>query len=182
MAEHCVDNERDRRVGEKWERRFCRWATVYGRSFTAHQIGRSASATWNRAGWAGSSTHPLPDVTVWTSPVEHHEIKHKAPFRLDGQDVFGLEVYRFQALLAFANETRAPVYYTIHNHALSGGPSADVDDFGHWFTADVRDLADHDPLTIECPTWRSGRRVDREPTHVWPVRLWSRLGRMWCVA
>lgn len=145
MANHCGDLQGDRAIGAKWEQEFCKLAAKYGRSFTAHQIGRSKSA---QAFYIKSGKyHPmtLPDITIWTRPGEHHEVKHKYPTR---DSMFGLERYRLEALRWFAEETGQSVYYTIHNYALHVvGSSLDekklltLNDPEHWVTAAITELA-----------------------------------------
>lgn len=139
---HCADNKRDRATGAYWERQFCRLATRYGRFLTPHQIGRpgqSASAYGLDSGhWR---TLLLPDITVWSAPGEHHEIKHKNKNRHGN---YGLETYRLDALMEFAQVTGQPVYYTIHDWELAGARSSVEqvpNDIAHWFCADVTQLA-----------------------------------------
>jgi hypothetical protein len=136
------------------------------------QLGRSASAA---AWWGGHGkwrSLTLPDITIWTAPGQHHEIKHKSP---TASGLFGLEVYRFDALLAFANETQQAVYYTIHNHALAGGRDVKRNILAHWCTANVRDLVGRQAFTRPGSTYISGVRKDNIDIHYWPVALWQPL-------
>ena len=145
LANHCGDLDGDRAIGTFWEHEFCKLATRYNRSFTAHQIGRpkSAQAFYRENGKYRPMT--LPDITIWTRPGEHHEVKHKYP-TLDG--MFGLERYRLDALLWFAEETGQSVYYTIHNYALQDGDLSlekkkqlKTNLAEHWLTCAVPELA-----------------------------------------
>ncbi len=144
MSAQCADLQGDRRVGELWERKFCAMAGSFGKAFTPHQIGRTMSA--QAAQKDGGQWHmwTLPDVTVWTFPGEHHEIKHKYATR---SGYFGLEKYRLDALLWFARQTQQTVLYTIHDYeqqpdlnmaARKRNPANCRD---HWITCDVRTLA-----------------------------------------
>ena len=110
---HCGDLSGDRRLGEYWERQFCVMMAERGKTFTPHQIGRQTSASaWSKTD-KEYNHFTLPDVTIWTSPGEHHEIKHKNATK-SGR--FGLEHYRLDALVEFARETNQLVLYTIHDH------------------------------------------------------------------
>ena len=150
-------------------------ALQYGRSITAQQIGRISSAV----AWARESGKPhpytLPDVTVWTAPGEHHEIKHKAP---TAGGSFGLEVYRFDALLWFAQETGQRVMYTIHNHALAGGRDVEVNDIAHWQTANVIDLNEKHWKRANDWSWIGGERRKTD-IYFWRASLWSSLAAFW---
>ena len=141
------------------------------------QIGREMSAQafsrdgeeWNR--------FTLPDVAVWTNPGEHHEIKHKNPTR---NGMFGLEVYRFKALLWFANETKQTVLYTIHNWELAGGKLIESLDINEWMTVDVLELDKRWSYTnSKHPSWINGRRVENVPQHFWSQDLWTPLMDYW---
>ena len=178
MAKHCEDIEADRKIGQYWERQFCLMAAEFDKSFTPMQIGHKESIVafsrnnekWNR--------YTLPDVTIWTAPGEHHEIKHKNPTR---GGLFGLEVYRFNALLWFAQETRQPVLYTIHNHDLAGGRDNEINDLAHWLTINILDLNDKwigEPRYGK--SWINGK-PENTKTYFWPVRLWQSLGDYWTI-
>lgn len=94
----CSDNRADRGLGAFWEGRFGDWALHYRGAVTLHQEGKRGSAVAVRFNGKRSAS-ALPDVTIWTHPVEHHEIKHKDPFR--GRE-YGLETYRLNYLFWFA--------------------------------------------------------------------------------
>lgn len=138
--QHCLQINDDRKLGEYWERQFCVMAAKHGFMFTPMQIGRNKSATafYGVSGWIRLI---LPDVTVWTAPGQHHEIKHKSPTRYNQ---FGLEEYRLNSLLEFSKVTKQDVMYTIHNHALSGGRDISNNDIEHWLTCNVLNLTAHD--------------------------------------
>lgn len=173
MTLQCTNLANDRSIGATWERNFCRLATGYGFMFTPMQIGRTSSAL----AYVGKQYHPLtlPDVTIWSFPGQHHEIKHKNPTH-DG--LFGLEEYRLKALLAFAGETRQSVHYTIHNHDLSGGRESELNDINHWFTVDVLDLEGKQYRMRNDPSWVNGTRKI-VPILYWRTALWIPLSEYW---
>ncbi|MEJ7786663.1 MAG: hypothetical protein WKF96_17820 [Solirubrobacteraceae bacterium] len=182
MAEHCADNALDRALGETWERNFARLAGEHGLCFTPHQIGRpDESASAHQRGAHGWQRLLLPDVTVWSAPGEHHEIKHKDATR---HGTYGLERYRLEPLVAFALETDQDVLYTIHDWRLAGASSsreAMANRIEHWRTADVLDLAANIDLVAPVWTWRGGRKV-REPGCYWSVDRWAPLAARWRAA
>lgn len=180
MAEHCADNAGDRKLGEVWERRFCALAAKHGRCFTPHQIGRPSRAA--AAGLRRAQEWELlllPDVTVWTAPGEHHEIKHKSPTR---QGDFGLELYRLQSLVRFARETNQDVLYTIHDWSISGDRSDTINLIEHWRTANICDLAGNIDRQLPGSSYRGGRRVDGIPICYWRKDRWLPLAQYWNVA
>lgn len=142
MSAPVRDNAADRSIGQHWENEFCRMARRYGKVFTPHQFGRPTSAMFFGApDIAGKSGWTLPDITVWSAPGEHHEIKHKNPTR-DG--MYGLERYRLDALVRFANTTGQSVFYTIHDWEMAGASSAADpldNDMDHWFVGDIAQLS-----------------------------------------
>lgn len=171
----CADLQGDRELGQYWERAFCRLAAKTGRWFSPLQIGREESAQayglrngqWNQ--WT------LPDVTVWTCPGEHHEIKHKKPTK---RGSFGLEAYRLDSLVWFANETQQSVLYTIHNHGLNGGRLVQENKWEHWFTVNVLDL-----VGCQCFKGPGTSYVNGQPKKVlmyyWKADLWMPLADYW---
>lgn len=170
---HCADLARDRGLGAYWERQFCVMARDYGLMFSPLQIGRSGSAVAYKGHDWNALT--LPDVVIWTWPGQHHEIKHKNPTR-GGK--FGLEQYRFRALLAFAKETQQRVFYTIHNHDLSGGPDAKHNDIAHWVTADVLALDGAWDSLATMSSWVDGKRRE-VPICFWSRTIWAPLAEVW---
>jgi hypothetical protein len=115
-----------------------------GKMFTPLQIGRSTSASaWSKTDkkW---NHFTLPDVTVWTFPGEHHELKHKTTTR---HNTYGLERYRLDALVSFAKETKQGVFYTIHDH--HGQRHNHTNQSRDWVTANVLRLVD--AIHLECP-------------------------------
>jgi hypothetical protein len=174
---HCSDNKSDRGKGELWERNFCILAAQNGFVFTPMQIGRTKSAQafsqegdkWNH--------YTLPDITVWSYPGQHHEIKHKAP---TGHRCFGLEVYRYDALYKFANITKQHVMYTIHNHEWSGGTDGKENNIGHWLTVDVMDLyGKWQTYQEDGISWVDGQRRTNIPIAYWNISLWQPLQLYW---
>lgn len=155
----CVDLESDRALGEKWERNFCKIAAQFGRSFTAHQIGRrrSAQAFFHQNG----RYHPmtLPDITLWTAPGEHHEVKHKDQTK---GGYFGLEKYRLEALTWFRQETKQRVFYTIHDYGDQRGLDRNErklcqeNDALHWVSCDVDELGKTVDRTEIGQSWVGG--------------------------
>lgn len=176
------DNAADRLIGERWEGRFCGMARTLGKVFTPHQFKRpNQSAMFYGPGVGnGKSGWTLPDVTVWSAPGEHHEIKHKK--RVPGRGWYGLEVYRLQALLHFARTTEQSVYYTIHDWEVAGAPNSRADwpnDIGHWFVADVAALARRHAKEMDSPTYYNGQ-IRQLPTRYWPADEFFRpLAEIW---
>jgi len=176
---HCTDNNKDRTVGAYWEKQFCVMAAGYGYVFTPLQLGRSKSAQYY-ANTSGKWNHyTLPDVTIWTHPGQHHEIKHKDPTRAG---MYGLEQYRLEALLRFADTTGQQVLYTIHNHALNGGRENQTNDIAHWFTADVTELNGHwDLYDKNGISWVNGVKRTGIPIYYWNTDKWGSLQHYWTV-
>lgn len=172
---HCTDLQADRSLGEKWERNFCILAAQYGRSFTRHQFRKSAAANAYRL--EGQKYHSvlLPDITLWSAPGEHHEIKHKDPTR---SGYFGLEKYRLDALIWFARETKQSVYYTIHNHALAGGRDVEINRIEDWVTVNVLALEHTFEKEDYGDTWCKGEKI-RVKRLYWPSSLWIPLEDAW---
>lgn len=144
-----------------------------GLMFSPMQIGRNGSAV----AYQGPHWKPLtlPDVTVWTAPGQHHEIKHKNPTTWG---MFGLEEYRLNALLAFTSETEQDVMYTIHNHDLSGGRDAQVNKIEHWLTVNVLDLAGAWKKKTPGFSWVDGQKKTVAICY-WPTNMWSSLTEYW---
>lgn len=176
MTKHCVNNSADRELGAYWEKEFCKMAAAFGFVFTPMQIGHGSAICAfgkNDQQW---ERFLLPDVTVWTYPGQHHEIKHKAP---TSRGTFGLEAYRFHALLDFSQETQQDVMYTIHNHNLSGGRASALNDIAHWSTAKISEL-DKTWIFSGCfPSWINGIREDKILQYFWPISLWMPLTEYW---
>lgn len=177
---HCSDNTKDRKIGKLWERNFCKEAAQYNKAFTPMQIGRSGSAqayTWTKGAdkW---NPYTLPDVTVWTYPGEHHEIKHKNP---TPRNQYGLEVYRFDALLWFAKETQQSVMYTIHDWQMAGGKDR-PSKIEHWVMANVLSLNNNwTHETDKFPSWIDGQKKANVPQYFWSIDLWTPLTIYWGV-
>lgn len=176
---HCQNNKNDRDTGKFWERQFCLMAGDYNKSFTPMQLKRSESIvahTKNGNRWRSLT---LPDIVIWTKPGEHHEIKHKNPIDLrDGGPSFGLEVYRFNALLWFANEISQNVMYTIHNHDKAGGREVEVNDIDHWETANILYLNGKWHSCRPVFSWVNGQKKEVS-IYYWPVSLWTPLKKYW---
>jgi hypothetical protein len=147
------NNAADREIGQHWETQFCGMARAYGKVFTPHQFRRSGSAMFygGAPDLDGKTRWTLPDITVWSAPGEHHEIKHK---NADRSGCYGLERYRLDALVRFANTTGQKVYYTIHDWEMAGAHAAKEDvanDIDHWLVGDVAELSvGH---TRQAPGW-----------------------------
>ena len=176
--EHCSNNGKDRELGQSWERNFCALASKFGKCFTPHQIGRGQSAAaWYRDEKQKWNHYTLPDVTIWTAPGEHHEIKHKKP---TAWGAFGLEEYRLNALVGFAFETGQLVMYTIHDHSKSGGRYSTINRIDDWVTADVLTLANSIHHTqMDGTSWVNGQKRNSVPIHYWKVGAFIPLGNFW---
>ena len=182
MSGHAENNARDRAVGEHWERQFGALGGAFGKTMTAHQIGKDGrSAVAHYRGPDGEwKKLILPDITVWSASGEHHEIKHKNPTR-DG--CYGLERYRLNSLVAFANRTGQRVFYTIHDWQRAGCQSSGdacenrVED---WVTADVAVLSCR--WTKERPgvSYVNGQRREGVPIVYWKASEFFRpLADLW---
>ena len=172
---HCEDNQADRKLGNYWERQFCKMAAQYSFMFTPMQIKHQGAIQAFNKTQQEWNHFTLPDVTIWTAPGQHHEIKHKCPTRYG---TFGLEAYRFYALLKFAHETKQDVLYTIHNHALSGGRESKFNTIEHWLTANVLQLNETWIFEARLPSWVDGKRKI-VLQYFWPVDLWIGLANYW---
>lgn len=155
-------------------------AGALGKSMTPHQIKRTGSAVAGKLTGEKWSLYTLPDVTLWTAPGEHHEIKHKAP---TSHGSVSLEDYRLRALLWFAQETQQPVYYTLHLHNLNGGRDNPLNYLCHWFTIEVRRmklLCDTGVArsSDRMKTWCGGQ-VKYVPGWYWPVTEFKPLMQLW---
>lgn len=173
---HCVDLQGDRELGEFWERQFCVMAGTYGMVFTPNQLKKQGSASafqlrdgsWHH--WA------LPDITVWTAPGQHHEVKHKRPTEWGS---YGLEAYRLDYLLRFSEITGQDVYYTIHNHALAeGGKFGRKNDIDHWFTCEATLLKERIEREKWGPSWVGGEKKV-VPICYWGIRHFRPLKTLW---
>jgi hypothetical protein len=176
---HCCDNSADRALGMQWERNFCVLAARHKKAFTPLQIGRKEAANWHLLDGKQWRNVLLPDVTIWTCPGEHHEIKHKNPTSYGS---YGLEQYRLKALLAFQAETQQPVLYTIHDWDLSGDRNGVDNHIDHWVTVDVSVLnnyiSEHDLATASFKTYVKGK-IETRPGFYWPTSLWIPLAQWW---
>ena len=176
---HLVDNRRDRSLGAVWERRFCTLALEWGRALSPQQLSqKEGAARWYRRENGHISPYLLPDVTIWSAPGEHHEIKHKDATRFG---CYGLEAYRLEALAEFASETQQDVLYTIHDWRLAGAKRSDEEMpnlIDHWRTVLVTDLTAKCSGARVMPTWLNG-----SPTEVlgyyWPTEMWRPLDEWW---
>lgn len=170
---HCIDVQSDRALGALWDRNFCRLAASYGKMFTAHQIGRKTSATayyksngeWRRT--------ILPDITLWSAPGEHHEIKHKSP---TDSGYYGLEEYRLESLVHFAKETKQRVFYTIHDWSVPGRDCTEncVTD---WMTCEIGALINSGQRAY-FDSWVNGEKK-RVPGRFWARHFWQPLVFLW---
>ena len=168
---HCANNQSDREKGQYWEKCFCNLAGRFGFVFTPLQIGRNGSAVAYELKNGSWNYFTLPDVTIWSSPSQHHEIKHKSPTN-DG--CYGLEVYRFDALMKFYNLTKQKVMYTIHNHSLNGGTNNRDNYLEHWFTVDISNLNQHwDHVQLNGTSWINGEKRENIQIYYWSSSLWQ---------
>ncbi len=165
-------------MGAYWERQFGIMAGALGKIFTPHQLhlpDKSASAFGLVSG-RGWKRYLLPDVTVWSAPGEHHEIKHKRPTP-DG--CYGLEVYRLEALTEFAGTTGQAVYYTIHDWEAAGGREKDYNRLEDWFCADVADISQRSTKGGRGLSWVRGRKQEVEMRYWTASRYFRPLADVW---
>jgi hypothetical protein len=182
-SRHLHSNPDDRELGKLWEQQFCRLAAWYGKAFVPQQIGRDTAARW----YTGSNAALLPDITIFSAPGEHHEIKHKNPTpdyrpRLRS---YGYEAYRLRPLLIFRRVTQQPVLYTVHDWELAGVKHSDVpmpNIVHHWRTVDVLTLEaylkDHHIPPERVDTWLNGEKA-KCLGYYWPVNIWIALDAWW---
>lgn len=151
-------------------------AAKSGKCFTPHQWHKTESAMafcrtgrkWNK--------YTLPDITIWSAPGEHHEIKHKNATRAA---TYGLEVYRFEALLDFAIITQQKVFYTIHDHDLAGGKDVKKNDMGHWVVAQIGASMSYGNSHEKTGfSWVNGIKKE-VPILYWSKELFSKLYFLW---
>jgi hypothetical protein len=158
--------EDDRKVGAFWEGNFCQLLPI-GTKYTRHQLHRTRAAIKEWIGENGKiHTSPLPDVTVFhgLGRESNHELKHKNPTSC-GQ--FGLEVYRFEAMLQHATDAFGGANYTIHDWQKNGGKVVLSNDIHHWVTASFLDLKEPDGYSTEWGSWVDGRWTENVPMYFW---------------
>jgi hypothetical protein len=175
---HCEDNAGDRRVGQAAEEAFCRLMLEWGRSITAHQIRRTGAAVATVQVGNQTKNYVLPDVTLWDDGSQHHEIKHK--YATPGGK-YGLEKYRFEDLIWFAERTGRPVYYTIHDWKNAGATKSSdpiANNITDWITCNVERLAEQLDELWEGPSYVNGVKA-RVPIYYWPSALWMPLWKLW---
>lgn len=179
----CTDLVGDRATGNYWERQFCKMAATFSKSFTAQQIGRTNSACAYYRDKSRYLHKTLPDVTIWTRPGEHHEIKHKDP-TVSGE--FGLEYYRINALYWFARETGQDVFYTIHNYGFvladtrQERKAETENDISHWLTASIMDLVYREHrIDKNGVSWVNGQRTEGIEIWYWNSNLFFPLQDLW---
>ena len=166
-----------RKIGEYWERQFCILGFKHGKAFTAHQWGRKEKAALFYV--PGLNPLTLPDITIWSAPGEHHEIKHKTT---NQHGCYGLEDYRLLALEKFARETKQFVYYTIHDWKLAGAESADQiteNNIEHWRFMNVLYMRKNITKSgNEQETFYNGKYV-KKLIHYWEADLFAPLKVLW---
>ncbi len=173
---HCVDNAADRKTGDYWERQFCTMAASMGKCFTPHQWHNTVAAVALQKVQGRWNKYTLPDITIWEAPGEHHEIKHKNP-TYHGE--YGLEVYRFEALLNFALVTRQRILYTIHDHDLAGGKEVKDNHLCHWRTAIICvDIGYHNADERPGYSWVKGEKKEVQILY-WKTREFYELAALW---
>lgn len=175
----CQDLNGDRKLGGYWEREFCKMAADFDKIFTPMQLGRDTSIVAYQKNGAGWNHYTLPDVTVWSAPGEHHEIKHKDPFNdWENGPSYGLEVYRFNALLRFAEATGQTILYTVHNHQKAGGRDIKDNDIAHWEVANVKHLNNKWHTCRDGFSYVNGSKKV-VPIYYWSTDLWLPLQTFW---
>jgi len=178
MTAQCTDLDGDRAIGAYWERQFGIMAGELGKVFTPHQLHlttKSASA-YGLVSGRGWRHYLLPDVTIWSAPGEHHEIKHKRPTP-DG--CYGLELYRLDALAEFAETTGQGVYYTIHDWDSAGGRDQQANRLEDWRYADVTDISQRSTKSGRGMSWVHGRQKEVEIRYWTATRFFRPLAELW---
>lgn len=180
-SRHASDNRGDRTLGAVWERHFCDLAKERGFTYLPHQFvtSRGAASAWGLGQDGDEKQVLLPDVTVWGAVTQHHEIKHKNP---TPRNEYGLEQYRLERLVDFANRTNELVLYTIHDWQRAGatsGREAIENNINHWLTVDILALSKmRHRVNPNCVTYIDGQR-DRAPVWFWPTHYWVELSDFW---
>lgn len=171
---HCLNNSVDRSIGEYWEKVFCRMAYEHGKCFTPHQWKRDGSAiAFNND---EIKIYTLPDITIWSTPGEHHEIKHKEPTRFNS---IGLEKYRYDSLFRFKEITKQDVLYTIHNHKKSGGRDSLNNNINQWITAKVGvDITSINAYKSRGYSYVSGQKKEVD-IYYWDIKCFTPLYLIW---
>ena len=173
----CLDLQRDRSLGQYWERQFALMAFDRGKIFTPHQWDRNKSAV---AYGKIFKVFTLPDITIWSSPGQHHEIKHKNPSK---KNMYGLERYRIEALVGFGDRCIGDVFYTIHDWQRAGARDATEqvkNRIVDWVSADVRDLFEKpDFKNSKDKSWVNGRIIQPIEIWYWDVEKFSQLLTLW---
>lgn len=183
MNGHAGDNAKDRATGAYWEREFGKLAGIHGKVFTPHQLHlankSAASYRWGQGQWHVAL---LPDITVWSAPGEHHEIKHKDATRTGR---YGLEEYRLRALVAFAEETQQPVLYTIHDWRRAGASSSAErvpNRLCDWVCADILELAAKRTETRRGTSYVAGTAREVDIAYWCADEFFFPLAQLWKVA
>lgn len=169
----CENNEEDRKIGKYWERQFCLMAYERGMVFTPHQWDRDISAM----AYGGKlNKYTLPDITIWSAPGEHHEVKHKNPTK---RNSIGLEKYRYDALFEFSKITNQVVFYTIHNHDLSGGRYGEYNNIEHWFSAEIiKNINIGNAFKCPGTSYVNGKKEQVDMLY-WNIDLFIKLSDIW---
>lgn len=174
MAKHCENIDRDRKLGSFWASQFIIMARQHGNSQINAQEKRSSAAI---AHDPDGRPMVLPDITLFKNGyIEHHEIKHKIPTKYHS---YGLEVYRFNSLLWYAQQTGENVMYTIHDYRASGRNNREnnIDD---WVTANIRNLYETWRHQSYGFSWVNNRKI-KVPIYYWAISLWSPLKEYWSI-
>jgi hypothetical protein len=174
MIRNGADNATDRATGAYWEAEFCRMARDHGKVFTPHQFKHDGPAMFY-----GESNWTLPDITIWSAPGEHHEIKHKRP---TAANEFGLERYRLNALIKFANTTGQKVLYTIHDWEAAGASGSQDrvgNNLAHWYAGDIAELCRGATDKRWSPTYYNGELHELETWYWTAHRYFKPLTAHW---
>ena len=151
-------------------------AAMEGKCFTPHQWDKHMSAVAYYQDGAKWNMYTLPDITIWSAPGEHHELKHKNATRA-GQ--YGLEVYRFEALLSFGATTRQKILYTIHDHDMAGGKNVRKNNPFHWVTAQIgAELRYDNSKQSRGNSWVNGEKTEVDILY-WRTNVFSNLMDIW---
>jgi hypothetical protein len=175
MSGHCGNLGSDRALGSYWERAFAELALRWGYSFTTHQIGKNKSAIAECRSRGSPNIFTLPDVTIWTAPGHHYEIKHKIPTKYQ---TYGYEAYRFNTLVWFWKETNQPVLYTIHDYSWCGNRDNTICRIEDWRVASIEKLFGRQKLTRDGASYINGQRTICT-IHYWDVSLFRPLREYW---
>ena len=167
--------ESDRKIGQLWEKKFSEILNHYGKAYSFLQIGRTESAIAQQNGFS----YTLPDVIMWNSPQSHyHEIKHK--LKTKNHESYGLEKYRFDALMWLAQQSGQAIFYTIHDYDSKAKKHETKNLLSDWFTVNILELNERWSYVGNNSTSYVNGQKQYVPIYYWPSSYWYPLKDLLC--